>query len=66
MLDITKLQHDIELSRQTVEATRQSVNESYATVEKMRKETAWFPYLQIITTLATGSVIAYLLGKFIG
>ncbi|UZA04785.1 hypothetical protein LP092_15005 (plasmid) [Moraxella bovis] len=61
MLDIHKIQADIE-------STRQSVAESMATVEKMRKENAWFPWLQIITTLMsgllTGGIIIFFLTHF--
>ncbi len=58
MLDINKIQADIE-------ATRQSVNESRATVEKMRKENQWFPWLQIMTTFLTGGVVVLVLTKLL-
>lgn len=88
MLDISKIQADIEATRQSVEesrlrgkqieqsikesqqgmeATRQSIKESQATIEKMRKELAWYPYLQIATTLVTGlltgGVVVFFLSK---
>lgn len=58
MLDINKIQVDIE-------ATRQSVELSRATVEKMRKENAWFPWLQIITTMLTGGFVVFFLTYFL-
>ncbi len=65
MLDINKIQADIE-------ATRQSINESQASVEqmkintaKMQKEMMWFPYIQIITTILTGGVVVFFLTKLL-
>ncbi|WP_323842929.1 hypothetical protein [Moraxella sp. Pampa] len=79
MLDISKIQADIEMTRQSVgknqvdiESIRQSIAESQASVEqmkantaKMQKEMAWFPYLQIITTILTGGVVVFLLTKLL-
>lgn len=79
MVDISKIQADIEATRQSIEATRQSIDESHARIEQMRlsndkylaetarirKETEWFPYIQIITTILTGGVVVYLLTKLL-
>lgn len=79
MLDISKIQQDIATSQVTIEKIRQDVEQSRATVEqmrlandkylaeteKLRKETQWFPYLQIITTILTGGVVVFLLTKLL-
>lgn len=62
MLDISKIQQDISESQAR---SRQAD----ATIEKMRKENSWFPWLQIITTLITslltGGVVVYALSKLL-
>ncbi|OOR90610.1 hypothetical protein B0181_04645 [Moraxella caviae] len=70
ILDMKKVQQDIELTRQTVEETRAAVNKMQAETEKARKETSWFPWVQILTLLATlvtglltGGVAMYFLTK---
>lgn len=65
MLDISKIQQDIVESQSRVGKIEQDVAESRAMVAKMQKEMAWFPYLQIITTILTGGVVVFLLTKFL-
>lgn len=91
MLDISKIQADIEATRQSVTESQararksdvdienirqtmaqsvaesqlrvhqieQDIAESRAMVTKMQKEMAWFPYLQIITTILTGGAVVF-------
>ncbi|ELA08729.1 hypothetical protein MOMA_09226 [Moraxella macacae 0408225] len=67
MLDIAKLNLDIEESRQRMEESRkrleQDMAESRARTEKLTKELAWYPWLPIATTLLTGGLVVFLLGK---
>ncbi|ELA08732.1 hypothetical protein MOMA_09241 [Moraxella macacae 0408225] len=96
MIDIAKIQADIEMTRQSVnesqkrldkdleesrermeesrkrlekdlEESRQRMEESRINTAKLTKELAWYPWLQIATTLLTGILtggfVVFLLGK---
>lgn len=84
MLNINRIQADIEASRQGIEESRaavrrmeQSIEESraivakmhaendkyFAETQKLRKESQWFPWLQMLTTFLTGGVVVLVLTK---
>lgn len=72
MLDISKIQSDIQATQQSIEESKARSRQADATLEqirvtvaKMEKENQWFPWLQIMTTFLTGGVVVFLLTKLL-
>lgn len=64
-LEKVKLMLDISKIQQSITESQASVEQMKANTAKMQKEMAWFPYLQIITTILTGGGVVFLLTKFL-
>ncbi|ELA08731.1 hypothetical protein MOMA_09236 [Moraxella macacae 0408225] len=58
MLDIAKIQADIEMTRQSVNESRATVEQMKANTEKIAKEARFYPYITLISAMIGGLVVA--------